>query len=99
MLAHKIDEPMIVSPMIEEERKKHQELNDKIEELDKGKARYAYATAMATTDSGPYAAAFVFIAARNSGCEGFPDDAGRVFGCKQGQLNDVYPSPPAGAQI
>jgi len=34
-LAHKIDEPMIVSLMTEEERKKHQELADKIAELDR----------------------------------------------------------------
>src|ERR1041385_1640624 len=34
-LAHKIDEVMIASLMTDEERKKHQELNDRIEELEK----------------------------------------------------------------
>ena len=50
-LAHKIDEPMIVSLMTEEERKKHQELNDKIAELESKKPAM-YETAMAMTDSG-----------------------------------------------
>ncbi len=50
-LAHKIDEPMIVSLMTDEERKKHQELSDKIAELDSQKPAM-YPTAMATTDSG-----------------------------------------------
>jgi cytochrome c553 len=50
-LAHKIDEPMIVSLMMDEERKKHQELNDEIEKLENQKPG-SYPVAMATTDSG-----------------------------------------------
>ena len=71
-LAHKIDEPMIVSLMTEEERKKHQELNDKIDELENQKPQM-YPTAIATTDSGPTAQPSYFLQ------RGVPDAKGSLM--------------------
>ncbi len=94
-LAHKIDEPMIVSLMTEEERKKHQELNDKIAELD-GQKPTMYPTAMATTDSGPTAQPSYLLQ------RGILDAKGSLM--TPGTLTVAtltpytYPTPPAGAQ-
>ncbi len=92
-LAHKIDEPMIVSLMTEEERKKHQELNDKIEELDNQKPPM-YPTAMAIADSGPTPQPSYFLN------RGVADSKGSLMG--PGVLsvispNYVFPPAPAGA--
>jgi hypothetical protein len=94
-LAHKIDEPMIVSLMTEEERKKHQDLNDKIEELDHQKPEM-YPTAMADTDSGPTPQPSYFLQ------RGIADARGSLM--QPGVLsvasatNYVFPKPPEGAQ-
>jgi hypothetical protein len=71
-LAHKIDEPMIVSLMTEEERKKHQELNDRIEELERQKPG-PYPVAMAATDTGPEPVPSYFLQ------RGVPDARGSVM--------------------
>lgn len=94
-LAHKIDEPMIVALMTEEERKKHQELNDKIEELESQKPPM-YPTAMAITDSGATPQPSYFLQ------RGVPDAKGSLM--QPGVLSVasatdyVFPAPPAGAQ-
>ena len=94
-LAHKIDEPMIVSLMTEEERKKHQELNDKIDELENGKP-LMYPTAMAITDSGATPQPSYFLQ------RGVFDAKGSLM--QPGVLtvasatDYVFPTPPAGAQ-
>jgi mono/diheme cytochrome c family protein len=94
-LAHKIDEPMIVSLMTEEERKKHQELNDKIEELETQKPAM-YPTAMAITDSGPTPQSSYFL------MRGVPDAKGSLM--QPGVLTVasaveyIFPKAPEGAQ-
>jgi len=93
-LAHKIDEPMIVSLMTDEERKKHQDLNDKIEELENQKPAM-YPTAMATTDSGPTAQPSYLLQ------RGILDAKGSLM--TPGVLSVAsateyaFPTPPAGA--
>ncbi|HKE21409.1 MAG TPA: PSD1 and planctomycete cytochrome C domain-containing protein [Bryobacteraceae bacterium] len=94
-LAHKIDEPMIVSLMTDEERKKHQELNDRIEQLDNQKPPM-YPTAMAITDSGPTPQPSYFLQ------RGVLDARGTVM--QPGVLTVaslkpyVYPAPPPDAK-
>ncbi|MBZ5621939.1 MAG: PSD1 and planctomycete cytochrome C domain-containing protein [Acidobacteriia bacterium] len=94
-LAHKIDEPMIVSLMTEEERKKHQELNDKIAELE-GQKPEMYPTAAAITDSGSTPQPSYFLQ------RGIPDARGSLM--TPGVLSVaspaeyVFPTPSAGAQ-
>ena len=93
-LAHKIDEPMIVSLMTEEERKKHQELADKIAELDAQKPAM-YPIAMASTDSGATAQPSYFLH------RGILDAKGTLM--KPGTLSVAstteytYPTPPPDA--
>ena len=94
-LAHKIDEPMILALMTEEERKKHQELKDKIAELEDQKPAM-YPTALATTDSGPTPQPSYFLN------RGVPDAKGSLM--TPGVLSVasaqeyVYPAAPAGMQ-
>ena len=94
-LAHKIDEPMVISLMTEDERKKHQELNDKIDELENQKPAM-YPVAMATTDSGPTPQPSYFLQ------RGVPDAKGSLM--MPGVLSAasateyVYPAAPAGAK-
>ncbi len=94
-LAHKIDEPMIVSLMTEEERKKHQELKDKIAELDSQKPEM-YPTAMTIADSGRTPQPSYFLQ------RGVPDAHGSLMSpgvltiASKGDY--VYPTPPEGAQ-
>ena len=94
-LAHKIDEPMILALMTEEERKKHQELKDKIAELEDQKPAL-YPTALAMTDSGRTAQPSYFLN------RGVPDAKGSLM--TPGVLSVasateyVYPAQPTGAQ-
>ena len=94
-LAHKIDEPMILALMTDEERKKHQELKDKIAELDAQKPPM-YPTALAMTDSGRTAQPSYFLN------RGVPDAKGSLMA--PGVLSVataaeyLYPAQPADAQ-
>ncbi len=94
-LAHKIDEPMIVSLMTEEERKKHQELNDKIDELENQKPAM-YPTAMAITDSGPTPQPSYFLQRGIIGANGSLMAPGVLSVASATEY--IFPKPPAGAQ-
>jgi hypothetical protein len=94
-LAHKIDEPMIVSLMTEEERKKHQELNDKINQLDNQKPAM-YPTAMATTDSGPTPQSSYLLQRGILDAKGSLMTPGVLSAASATEY--VYPTPPPGAQ-
>jgi hypothetical protein len=94
-LAHKIDEPMIVSLMTEEERKKHQELNDKIDELENQKPPM-YPTAMATTDSGPTAQPSYFLQRGVIDAKGSLMTPGVLTVASPTEY--VFPTPPPGAE-
>ena len=94
-LAHKIDEPMILALMTEDERKKHQELADKIEELEAQKPQM-YSTAMAATDSGRTPQSSYFLQ------RGILDAKGSLMSpgvlTVAAQTPYTYPSPPEDAQ-
>ena len=94
-LAHKIDEPMIVSLMTEDERKKHQELNDKIEELENQKPQM-YPTAIASTDSGPTAPPSYFLQRGVADAKGSLMQPGVLSVASA--MDYVFPTPPPGAQ-
>jgi hypothetical protein len=94
-LAHKIDEPMIVSLMTEEERKKHQELVDKIAELDAQKPAM-YPTAMASTDSGPTPQPSYFLHRGILDAKGSLMTPGVLTVASKSEY--TYPTPPADAQ-
>jgi hypothetical protein len=93
-LAHKIDEPMIVSLMTDDQRKKHQELNDKIAELDAQKPEM-YPTAMATTDSGATPQPSYFLQRGVIGANGSLMAPGILTVADT--KGYVFPTPPAGA--
>jgi len=94
-LAHKIDEPMIVSLMTEEERKKHQELNDKIAELEAQKP-HLYPTALGTTDSGPTPQPSYFLMRGIFDAKGTLMSPGVLSVASPTEY--VFPKPPADAK-
>jgi mono/diheme cytochrome c family protein len=94
-LAHKIDEPMIVALMTEDERKKHQELSDKIAELDSQKPQM-YPTAMAIADSGPTPQPSYFLQRGIIDAKGSLMTPGVLSVASPTEY--VYPTPPPGAQ-
>src|ERR1051326_7386544 len=94
-LAHKIDEPMILSLMTDDERKKHQELKDKIAELEDQKPKM-YPTALASTDSGPAAQPSYFLNRGVPDAKGSLMTPGVLSAATTGEY--AYPAPPAGAK-
>jgi mono/diheme cytochrome c family protein len=93
-LAHKIDEPMVVSLMTEEERKKHQELSDKIAELEKQKPEQ-FPVAMATTDAGSTPVPSYFLQRGSADAKGSLMTPGVLSVAETKEYE--FPTPPAGA--
>ncbi len=94
-LAHKIDEAMIVSLMTDDERKKHQQLNEQIAALEKQKPAM-YPTAMAETDSGPTPQPSYFLQRGIIDAKGSLMNPGVLSVASPTEY--VFPTPPPGAQ-
>jgi hypothetical protein len=94
-LAHKIDEPMIVSLMTDEERKKHQDLNEEIEKLERQKPA-SYPVAMAMTDSGREAVPSYFLHRGILDAKGSLMSPGVLTVASPG--DHTFPAPEAGAK-
>src|SRR5262245_50500869 len=94
-LAHKIDEPMIAALMTEEERKKHQELNDRIADLENQKPA-SYPVAMAATDTGREPVASYFLQRGTVGARGSLMSPGVLSVASPAEY--VFPPPSADAK-
>jgi mono/diheme cytochrome c family protein len=94
-LAHKIDEVMIASLMTDDERRKHQELKEKIEELEKQKPG-SYPVAMASTDTGREPVASYFLQRGTVGARGSLMSPGVLSVASPAEY--AFPAPPADAK-